>query len=142
MFSLYLTNQWVFKKWLKLHWNQKKLMYQIQKSDFIRLSWILRMGCKIVSALAHCSRGFRFLAKYISCLEFSPASNEPTHSKFGQKKKIFENPPFRHVPRKHLKNTIWHVWKKSGTMFQKIFIINYIINYINLYLISTQGQNP
>ena len=44
-------------------------------------------------------------------------------------------------PRKHLKSTIWHVLKKSGTMFQKILIINYIINYINLYHFSLTGKS-
>jgi hypothetical protein len=38
--------------------------------------------------LAPCSGGFRFFALYILFFEFSPASNEPTHGKFGQKKRI------------------------------------------------------
>jgi hypothetical protein len=81
------------------------------------------------------------LAQYISFLEFSPASNEPTFSMLGQKKEFFEKPPFRPVSSEAPQNTIWHVLKKCGTMFQKIFIINYIINYINLYLFSYTGRN-
>ena len=69
--------------------------------------------------LAPCSGGFRFLAQYISFLEFAPASNEPTFSMLGQKKEFFEKPPFRPVSSEAPQNTIWHVLKKCGTMFQK-----------------------
>ena len=49
----------------------------------------------------------------------------------GHKKEFFKKPPFRPVSSEAPQNTIWHVLKKCGTMFQKIIVINYIINYIN-----------
>ena len=50
----------------------------MQKSEFIRLSWILWMKSNLVTAPAFQPWAWGFLAQYISFLEFLAASEEPT----------------------------------------------------------------
>jgi hypothetical protein len=49
------------------------------------LTLILKFDSKLVLVLASCSEGFRFVAQYISILEFSPASDESNYITVWQK---------------------------------------------------------
>jgi hypothetical protein len=82
------------------------------------------------------------LAQYISFLEFSPASNEPTHSKFGLKKKSSKTPLSDMFLGSTSKALFGTFEKKVVPCFKKLFIINYIINYINFPTFAHRVKCP
>jgi hypothetical protein len=60
----------------------------------------------------------------------------------GKKKKSSKNPLSDMFPRKHLETLFVTFEKKVVPCFKKIFIINYIINYINCSTFPSQGKTP